>query len=68
MVELLRQTLAGVQVEVVVPDENLVNFKEAMIMSLIAVLRWREEFNVIASVTGASRNTVGGALWLGGEA
>jgi anhydro-N-acetylmuramic acid kinase len=34
-------------------------------MALIGVLRWREEINVLASVTGASQNSIGGALWLG---
>ena len=49
----------------VVPAEELVQFKEALVMALIGALRWREEENVLASVTGASRNSVGGALWLG---
>jgi anhydro-N-acetylmuramic acid kinase len=68
LVRRLSETLSALQVEVVVPDENLVNYKEAIIMSLIGILRWREEYNVLASVTGARRNTVGGALWQGGEA
>jgi anhydro-N-acetylmuramic acid kinase len=51
-----------------VPDPALIEFKEAIIMALIGVLRWREEYTVLASVTGASRATIGGALWLGNEA
>jgi anhydro-N-acetylmuramic acid kinase len=65
LVERLRQKLG---VEVVVPDENLADFKEALIMALIGVLRWREENNVMASVTGASRDSIGGAVWIGQEA
>ena len=38
-----------------------------MIMALMAVLRWREETNVMASVTGAKRDSVGGAMWMGQE-
>lgn len=57
---------AGVQV--VVPAPNLVNFKEALIMAFIGVLRWRQEYNVLSSVTGASRDSIGGALWTGQEA
>ncbi|SDE17999.1 anhydro-N-acetylmuramic acid kinase [Niabella drilacis] len=53
---------------VVVPDEKLVLYKEAMIMALMAVLRWREETNVLCSVTGASRDSAGGAMWLGTQA
>ncbi|MDN3658797.1 anhydro-N-acetylmuramic acid kinase [Ferruginibacter paludis] len=51
-------------IAVVVPDEQLVKYKEALIMALIGVLRWREEINVLASVTGASQNSIGGALWM----
>lgn len=44
-------------------DPQLIEFKEALIMGLMGVLRYREEANVLSSVTGASRNSVGGALW-----
>jgi anhydro-N-acetylmuramic acid kinase len=30
-------------------------------------LRWREKTNVFSSVTGAERDSVGGALWMGQE-
>src|SRR5690606_8199261 len=52
-------------IELVRPEPKLVEFKEALAMALIAVLRWREEENVLSSVTGATRNSAGGALWLG---
>ena len=52
-------------IEIVVPDHNLVNYKEALIMALIGVLRWREEYTVIDSVTGAHRSSIGGALGWG---
>jgi anhydro-N-acetylmuramic acid kinase len=55
-------------VEVIVPDALLVDYKEALVMALIGVLRWREENNVLASVTGASRDSIGGAVWIGQEA
>ena len=50
------------------PDEKLVQYKEAMIMAFIGVLRWRQENNVLSSVTGATRDSIGGALWIGQEA
>jgi anhydro-N-acetylmuramic acid kinase len=65
LVERLRHRLGF---EVVVPDKSLVDYKEALIMALIGVLRWREENNVLASVTGASRDSIGGAVWIGQEA
>lgn len=65
LVERLQQSLGNIKV--VVPDEQLVQYKEALIMALIGVLRWREEYNVLSSVTGAMRNSVGGAMWMGQE-
>jgi len=67
LINRLQEELQPLGVSVVVPDEKLVNFKEALVMALIGVLRWREEYNVLASVTGAQRNSIGGALWMGQE-
>ncbi len=68
LMEKLRDRLHELNVEIVVPDENIIKYKEALIMALIGVLRWREENNVLASVTGASRNSIGGAVRMGLEA
>lgn len=61
----LSKRLEHQNVTVVVPEPNVVKFKEALVMALIGTLRWREEVNVLSSVTGASRDSVGGALWMG---
>ncbi|MDB5190860.1 MAG: hypothetical protein JWQ96_423 [Segetibacter sp.] len=68
MIERLKHALNSFKVEVVVPDKMLVNYKEALIMALIGVLRWREEYNVLNTVTGAKRSSIGGAVWIGQEA
>ena len=68
LVERLTQELSSIGIEVVVPDENLVKYKEALIMGFIGVLRWRQEYNVLSSVTGAERDSIGGAVWIGQEA
>ena len=65
LIKILTQQLAQISVQVVVGDNESVMYKEALIMALIGVLRWREETNVLSSVTGAVRSSVGGALWLG---
>lgn len=67
LIDRIRQLLAEQEIEVVVPEEKLVKYKEALIMALIGVLRWREKTNVLSSVTGAERDSVGGALWMGQE-
>lgn len=68
LIERLQAALQPAGVQVVVPDKNMIDFKEALVMALIGILRWREEYNVLASVTGASRSSIGGAVWIGQEA
>jgi len=68
LIDRLREHLAVRGVELVVPEPQLVDYKESLVMALIGVLRWREEKNVLASVTGARRDSIGGAVWIGQEA
>ena len=68
LIERLKSHLQPLSVNVHIPAKELVDFKEAIIMALIGVLRWREENNVLATVTGATRNSIGGAVWMGQEA
>ncbi|UAY51405.1 anhydro-N-acetylmuramic acid kinase [Ferruginibacter albus] len=65
LIDRLKALLPGI--EIVVPDNKLIEYKEALIMALIGALRWREEVNVMTSVTGATRASSGGALWLGSD-
>lgn len=67
LVSCIREKLQPLGVEPVVPDEQIVNYKEALIMALLGALRWRENNTTLASVTGASRDSIGGALWMGQE-
>lgn len=52
-------------IEVVLPEKEIIDFKEALIMALLGVLRWREEETVFSSVTGAKQGSSGGAFWMG---
>ena len=63
----LQEVLAPLHIEPIIPDAELVDYKEALVMALIGLLRLREENNVLASVTGDRRNSIGGALWMGQE-
>ncbi|HEV8284676.1 MAG TPA: anhydro-N-acetylmuramic acid kinase [Chitinophagaceae bacterium] len=68
LIKRLTEELKSIQIEVVIPNEDLIKYKEAMIMAFMGVLRWRQEHNVLSSVTGATRDSIGGALWNGQEA
>jgi len=65
LVGTITEKLAAMGIETVVPDSALIEFKEAVTMALMGVLRWRQDENVFASVTGASRDSINGALWSG---
>ncbi len=56
------------EAEIVVPAPAIVNFKESIAMAIIGVLRWREENNVFSYITGATRDSIGGSVWIGQEA
>jgi anhydro-N-acetylmuramic acid kinase len=60
LLERLR-SLTTIRIEVT--DVRTVDFKEALVFALLGVLRMREEVNTLASVTGAGRNSVGGAVY-----
>jgi anhydro-N-acetylmuramic acid kinase len=67
LIERLKEITTNKGIEIIIPEEKLIQYKEALIMALIGTLRWREEINVLSSVTGATQNSIGGALWLGAE-
>lgn len=47
----------------VIKDKNLINYKEALIFAFLGVLRITKSENSLKSITGASKNSVGGAIW-----
>ncbi|HEY5367955.1 MAG TPA: anhydro-N-acetylmuramic acid kinase [Hanamia sp.] len=68
LIQRISKRLEEVNFEIYIPEADVVIYKEALIMALLGVLRWREQYTILSSVTGASRNSIGGALWLGTEA
>lgn len=64
LIKRLSHILHSYNIEVLVPETSIVEYKEALIMALLGVLRWREE-NTVLENTGASRPSIGGAVWIG---
>jgi anhydro-N-acetylmuramic acid kinase len=54
--------IASDEMTFIIPDEEVVKFKEAMIFAFLGVLRVRDEVNCLKSVTGASQDSSGGIL------
>ena len=50
-------------VEVVIPADEIVEYKEAIIFGLLGVLKLREVVNCLASVTGAKRDHTSGKIY-----
>lgn len=50
--------------QLIIPDNNTVEFKEALIFAFLGVLRMRNEVNCLKSVTGAMRDSCGGAIYM----
>lgn len=49
--------------QVVVPDTQIVDYKEALVFALLGLLRMEGRANVLASVTGAPTDSCSGKIW-----
>lgn len=53
---------AGDDITFAIPEEAIINFKEAIVFAFLGVLRIRNEANSLKAVTGASRDSSGGVM------
>jgi len=49
--------------KIVIPSAEIIEYKEALIFGLLGVLKYRNEINVLASVTGAKENHSSGKIF-----
>jgi anhydro-N-acetylmuramic acid kinase len=63
LTERLEEELLPAGIECIKPSESLINYKEALVIALMGALRWREDINIMHSVTGASKDSINGAVW-----
>jgi len=54
--------VAGDKLNLIIPDEALVKFKEAVVFGFLGVLRVRNEINCLKSVTGARQDSSTGVM------
>jgi anhydro-N-acetylmuramic acid kinase len=62
LIERMKERVKG---EISIPGTQLILFREALIFAFLGLLRFLEEFNCLASVTGARRNSSGGVIFSG---
>jgi len=48
--------------EIIVPDDLIIDFKEALMIAYMGYLRINKKENVLSSVTGALKDSIGGAV------
>ena len=64
LMELIQQH-CGHHIEVHLPDNPIIKFKEALLIALMGLLRVHNQVNCLSSVTGARYDTIGGAIYQG---
>ena len=58
----LIERISNLNNNVIIPDEKIIDFKEAMVFAFLGVLRIENQINCLSSVTGASRDSVCGVI------
>ena len=60
---LIKRIKTHIQPKVVLPNNQTIQFKEAMAFAFLGVLRMRNEINILKSVTGARKDSSGGKIF-----
>lgn len=63
--DLIQRIEAKTSLKVVIPNNHIVEYKEALIIAFMGVLRLCEIPNVWCSVSGASRDSINGTIYQG---
>ena len=59
---LIERIQAQTSTEIIIPSEEIINFKEALIFAFMGVLRMNNEVNVLSSATGSSEDHSSGVI------
>lgn len=62
--DLINRIQKNANSEIIIPSKEIIEFKEAIIFGLLGALYFTKQINTLASVTGSSRDSIGGILHL----
>jgi len=61
LIEKIRETT---DIKLIIPDTKTINYKEALVFAFLGLLRMKALPNCLSSVTGATKDVIGGAVYL----
>ncbi len=61
---LVSEIQAETKNKIIIPDNQTIDFKEAIIFAFLGFLRINSEINTLKSVTGALKDSIGGAIFV----
>ena len=61
LIDKIRSQLRN-DIEIVIPESDIIQYKEALIFGFLGVLRMRSETNVLTSVTGSGQDHSAGTI------
>jgi len=59
---LINEIIKRTQAEIIIPNENIIDYKEALIFAFMGVLRSENKINILNSVTGAKKSISAGSI------
>ncbi len=64
LIECINENLDG-KIKIELPDIEIINFKEALLIALLGLLRVRNKVNCFSEITNAKADSIGGAIYQG---
>lgn len=61
---LIQRLKQKIRLRIIIPDEEIIEYKEALIFAFLALLKQRGQINIFSSVTGASEDLSAGILYV----
>lgn len=65
LVALIKAELASINIKVIIPEDQMIDYKEAIAMAFIGYLRLENKKNVLHQISGAQESSINGCIWAG---